>query len=301
MFACRHSGWLNFPADISPDLPEPRPRSKIRPDAALDMEEYLHYSNPTNGGIGIIVPGRLFLIPPPHELPEGCIWLDKPAEGCSMSMGQRVFSPAFYADLLADEFSVSCLLRPTSSNSGTAYDTAPFQAREIAVEDLSGSYGGGLRGQLQGVDKLLTLVSAAQPRALAVHGAPEDCGGTGPLLALLAVVLLRRHGFPSASSAVAWLLMANPSPDATAAAAAEVSRGLEGLSLIPARSQSAQVLSACAAAAEAEATEAVWLLRRAPSDGGPGRAKRAPCGASGPAPADGGRRFARCPSADGHG
>jgi hypothetical protein len=307
----RRSGWLNFPADISPDLPEPRHRSKIRPDAALDMEEYLHYSNPTNGGIGIIVPGSLLLIPPPHELPEGCIWLDKPVDGFAGSRRERVFSPAFYADLLADEFGISVVLHTLATVShAVAYDPAPFCDRDITVDDLLG--GGGLCGQLQGVDKLLTLISAAEPRAVAVHGAPDGSGVlTGPLLTVLAVVLLRQHGFPSASSAVAWLLMANPSPDATEAE--EVSRGLEGLTLI--RSMSAQAhgpKTPSSAAAAAAAAEAVWLLRRtlsAPAAKDFARSASAAAGVLGGSAAAGaplgageagGQLLARSLSAEGH-
>ena len=71
--------------------------------AGCELDEYLHYADPANGSVSIVVPGRLLFMPSPANLPDGCDWMD---------IGDtRRFSPAFFADLLASEFGAALLLK----------------------------------------------------------------------------------------------------------------------------------------------------------------------------------------------
>ena len=78
-------GWL------SPTAPDAEP--------ALDLEEQAHYARPANGGVHIVVPGKLlFLREPDCHLPPGRDWAD--AEAADGTAARR-FSPAFCASLLS--------------------------------------------------------------------------------------------------------------------------------------------------------------------------------------------------------
>ena len=54
--------------------------------------------SPINGGVSIVVPGRILLLPAPAgDLPEGTHWADDGGPS-----RRRRFSAAFYAELLRD-------------------------------------------------------------------------------------------------------------------------------------------------------------------------------------------------------
>jgi hypothetical protein len=270
-------------ANISPDVPSPPcPRPAARDDApapaasgALDMEEYMHYALAANGGVRVVVPGRLLFLPPPRTLPAGRAWLDGGGGG-----GRRAFSAGFYAELLADDFGLGLLVRAGRPD---AYDPAPFLARGAAVEDLPLGRGGA-GGLLRRVDRFLTLAAAA-PGAVAVHGGEEEGeeGAEGPLVPVLAAALLRLHGFPAAAAAVAWLRMACP---CAGGGGGEVLRDLEELAAAAAAARRRASDAGGPEKGAAAAAAAGWLLRRALS-APEAEAAAAAAGGAGPA---GGRR-----------
>jgi hypothetical protein len=167
-------GWLDFGDTPSED--------------AIDMTERLHYDNPANGELHVVVPNRLLAFPSPHDLPDGRDWQDE--------AGARRFSPAYLADILRD-FDVAVALCCTGSSRSAPYDPAPLAERGVAVEALRGDH------LLAAGDRLLTLARAA-PGAIALHGA----GGWEEGL-LLAAYLVRLHSFP-ARQALAWVHLTHP-------------------------------------------------------------------------------------------
>ena len=100
--------------------------------AVLDVEMAAHYAMAANGGIDVLVPGKLLLIPSPCQLPHGCDWLDdcEPEKPPS-----RRFSAAFLADLLADlgASAAVCLGRTDGR------DAAALRGRGLDVHDLLAS------------------------------------------------------------------------------------------------------------------------------------------------------------------
>jgi hypothetical protein len=164
------------------------------------MDEFNHYIDPANGGLHTIVPGRLLLIPSPVDIPNGHDWMD-------MDCGRR-FSPTFFADLLATEFSAALVISLSHERPDTEYDTSAFEERDIAMEVISMGPRGSPHHLLAAADRLLALLRAA-PGAVAVHvQGPGSCGG-GSAGVLLATGLMRVFGF-SAGEAAAWLRMVCP-------------------------------------------------------------------------------------------
>ena len=191
----RSLSWINFTQDL--DF-----------DQCIDMQEYLHYDNPANGSLHVIVPGKLLAFPCPEELPYGGEWAD---EG-----GARRFSAGYFADILAD-FGVQTVTRC----GGAPYGAGALEQRRIGVEDLPVSGGGagddrvGTGGMMRAVDRFLTLMRLS-PGAVAMHGAGPD-GSLGPAGRLLTeAYLIRCHGFEGAEAA-AWLAMVHPDAAARAA------------------------------------------------------------------------------------
>jgi hypothetical protein len=92
---------------------------------ALDMQEYLHYDSPLNGGFHPVVPDKLLVFDCPADLPDGAPWAD---DG-----GTRHFGPAYYADVFGD-YGVSVVVRAAAAGGG--YDPTAFAAHAIDVEDL---------------------------------------------------------------------------------------------------------------------------------------------------------------------
>ena len=167
----------------------------------FDIDEYNHYADPANGGIRIIVPGRLIFMPSPLDLPEDRDWMSID--------GHRRFSPAFYADLLEAEFSTSIVLRLSYEGDPIEYNPAAFEDRGIAVEGVPlGPRGAAQHHLLSAADRLIANLRGA-PGALAVHahGPGVDAGGTTGML--LATGLMSVFGF-GAGDAAAWLRLTCP-------------------------------------------------------------------------------------------
>ena len=171
-----------YPASNSDDFPPARKQ--------MDLEECIHYSDPVNANLHVVIPGKLLFMANPVDLPDDRHWMDiGPA---------RSFSPAFYADLL-DEFGVVLVICLDECD----YDRAPFEERGMGCEELR------LRPDsadiLRAADRFLCLLAAA-PGAVAIHGGDAGalCAGT-----LVSAHLMARLGF-GAGDAAAWLRMACP-------------------------------------------------------------------------------------------
>jgi hypothetical protein len=158
-------------------------------DAAIDMEEHLHYDSVANGQVHVIVPDKLLAFPSPSDLPEGSAWMD---EG-----GTRRFSPSYYADILSD-FDVAVVLCCARTGGDISYDPA---ALGVAAEVLTADARSGRL--LAAGDRMLTLARAV-PGAIALHGT----GGWEEGL-LLSTYLIRLYSFP-ARQALAWARMTHP-------------------------------------------------------------------------------------------
>jgi hypothetical protein len=174
----------------------------------IDIDEWTHYSNPANGSLYIIAPGRLLLIPSPKDFPDGRDWMD--------DKGTRRFSSEFYADLLGSEFGVVLVLSLAYDDEVVEYDSAAFDRRGIAVENVPlGPRGAAQHHLLFAADRVLANLRAA-PGAVAVHmhGGGTGCGDRLGLL--LATGLVSVFGF-TAGEAAAWLQMACPPLRAPAA------------------------------------------------------------------------------------
>ncbi len=157
-------------------------------EAAIDLEEYLHYDSVANGQLHVVVPDKLIAFPSPIDLPDGRTWID---EG-----GSRQFSPSYFAEILSD-FKVDIVL----CCGDIAYDPAALAERGIATEALTADARSGRL--LAAGDRMLALARAV-PGAIALHGA----GGWEEGL-LLSTYLIRLHSFP-AREALAWVRMTHP-------------------------------------------------------------------------------------------
>jgi hypothetical protein len=171
-------GWLDFS-----DAPS---------EAAIDMQEHLHYASVANGELHVVVPNKLLAFRSPTDLPDGRAWMD--------DCGTRRFSPSYYADILSD-FDVSVVLCCGGASASPPYDASALLERGVGVEVLAADVRSGRL--LADTDRVLTLARAA-PGALALHGA----GGWEEGL-LLSACLIRLHRFP-ARQAMAWARMAHP-------------------------------------------------------------------------------------------
>jgi cell division cycle 14 len=93
-------------------------------DDGFDYEEYMHYDNPINGDLHVIVPEKLVAMKGPVDLPNGKVWQDT-------AQGTRDFSAEHYAQVLLD-FDVCAVVRLNEPR----YATGPFRAAGIAVADM---------------------------------------------------------------------------------------------------------------------------------------------------------------------
>ena len=160
-------------------------------DSAYDVEVGAHYATEANGGIHVLVPGKLLLFPTPAELPADQPWADVSEAGRPAA---RRFSAAFLAELLADlDVSVvACLGQTTCSAEG-------FVERGLDVHDLG--VDADRPALLGALDRLLALTAAA-PGAVAVFVDADARGGAPPaLVGTLAVAyLMRGCGFDAAAA-----------------------------------------------------------------------------------------------------
>jgi hypothetical protein len=175
---------------------EPRPTGE---EAALDLEELLHYAQSANGLVHMPIPGELYFFSTPDDtLEETADWADGiDADG----LIARSFSPGFTADLISDlGATVAVCLDRTSPAAREA-----LARRGVAVADLELPADGS--APLRGLDRLLLLL-AASPGAVAVHsGRGREWPGYAGALAL--AVLMSRLGF-DARAAEVWLRLTCP-------------------------------------------------------------------------------------------
>jgi hypothetical protein len=188
-----HCGWLRLDSKHSLRLLRTGSRDTDNVDT-IDMEEYVHYDSPLNGGLHVLVPEKLLVLNCPEDLPEGMAWAD--------TDGVRHFSAEHYADILSD-FGVDVVVRGGGAACG--YDASAFAARGIEVEDLPLLDDGGVP-TLAEIDRFLLLARHA-PGAVAVHGGAG--GGLGAAGTLIAAHLIRAHRF-RAKDAIAWVRMIHP-------------------------------------------------------------------------------------------
>ena len=190
-------GWV--------DLQNQDPDTKV----CIDLAEHIHYDNPINGNLHVLVPSELVVLECPHDI-EGGQWLDVG--------GERRFGADYYADILCD-FEVCCVVQCGPA----AYDTGSLQARGIAVERVDAD-AARRDALMRTVDRLLTLARLA-PAPIAVHGSRPGAGGALGAGAEVAVsaLLMQRHGFP-AKPALAWLCINHPGRPVPALAAVKTTR-----------------------------------------------------------------------------
>ena len=168
-------------------------------EPALDLEMASHYALAANGGVHVLVPGKLLLAPSPAPLPAGQQWADISEAGISVT---RHFSAGFLADLLID-LDVSAVAWLDYSNES---DAAELTARGLDVHDL---FLDPRRPALLGaIDRLLS-VSRAAPGAVAVFGGGGG-GGNEMVHTLAATWLMTEYGFDG-EAAGAWLQLVCPS------------------------------------------------------------------------------------------
>ena len=156
---------------------------------AIDIDEYDHYDNPLNGDLHEVVPGKFIAFKGPRDL-GGAAYRDR-------DNGFREFSPGFYADVFGD-FGVTAVVRLNEP----LYNAEEFGARGIAVHDLE--FEDCTTPPDDVVEAFLRVADGASG-AVAVH-CKAGLGRTGTLIA---VYLMRRHGF-TARAAMGWLRIMRP-------------------------------------------------------------------------------------------
>ena len=167
-------------------------------EPALDTDMASHYAHPANGGVHVLVPGKLLLAPPPALLPAGQEWADATAAAGGPAV--RRFGAGFLADLLAD-LDVSAVVCLGRSGEG---EVAAWGSRGLDVHGL------GLDARwpalLGGMDRLLA-VSRAAPGGVALVGGGERGAAARTLGSAL---LVREYGFDG-DAAEAWVRLMCPS------------------------------------------------------------------------------------------
>jgi hypothetical protein len=184
--------WRALEAAVRQGWFEPRPTGE---EAALDLEELLHYAQRANGLVFMPIPGELYFFSTPDDsLGTTADWADSiDADG----LIARRFSPGFTADLLSDLGTTVavCLDNNTSPAAREA-----LARRGVAAADLLLPADGS--ALMRGLDRLLLLLAAA-PGAVAVHsGRGREWPGYAG--ALVQAVLMSRLGF-DARTAEVWL------------------------------------------------------------------------------------------------
>ena len=192
LFRAFQLGWIRFTTSPQGVL--------LENTGSFYGELHEHYSCQLNGGIHIIVPGKLVCFATPSgTLSNDAPYVDVPERN------QRIFSAKYIADLLGEtghfgEVSVVLgIYREDASESDRI--SGPFTARGMATEDLMQS---GCSGLLRTVDRLISNVAGA-PGTVAIHTSSTALG-SGRVGEIVATFLVRHLGF-EVDSALAWIHM----------------------------------------------------------------------------------------------
>ena len=160
---------------------------------AINILEYRHYDDPCNGDFHEVVPGKFIAFKGPKDLGGVTFSDDAP--------GARSFGPGHYADIFAEDYCVTAVVRLNEA----CYDAAAFEQRGIRhhhleFDDCSCPPQPVVADFIAAAE---ATISAGQ--AVAVH-CKAGLGRTGTLIALH---LMRSEGF-TARAAMGWLRIMRP-------------------------------------------------------------------------------------------